>query len=161
MDSAYTALNKHKKQLNIKRSQIFSNTCSKYFFRKVKGIPGSLRHLFSNEDVLVSTDNEILEVCREFYDNLYTPLNAPACKLSNYSTPPEGCYLTDEERTMLSSEITKEDLQFALKSMKLGKSPGADGLTVAFYRQFWPVIGDLVFNSIMHAQKEGHFTIEQ
>ena len=161
LDSAYTALNKRKKQLNIKRSQIFSNTCSKYFFCKVKGIPGSLRHLFSNEDVLVSTDNEILEVCREFYDNLYTPLNAPACKLSNYSTPPEGCYLTDEERTMLSSEITKEDLQFALKSMKLGKSPGVDGLTVAFYRQFWPVIGDLVFNSIMHAQKEGHFTIEQ
>ena len=161
LDLVYADLNKHKKQFNIKRSQIFSNTCSKYFFRKVKGIPGSLRHLFSNDDVLVSTDYEILEICCEFYDNLYTPINTPACNLSNYSTPPQGCYLTDEERQMLSSDITKEDLEYALKSMKLGKSPGVDGLTVAFYHRFWPVIGNLVFNSIMHAQKEGHFTIQQ
>ena len=41
-------INKPQKNSNITRSQVFEDTCSKYFFKKVKGIAGSLRQLFDN-----------------------------------------------------------------------------------------------------------------
>ena len=98
------------KKSNVARSEVFNNTCSKYFFSKVKGIPGALRHIFNNSDVLVSTDYEILEVCTEFYENLFQGGNPPSCKLSNFSTPNSSFYLSDEERVQLAAQITKDDL---------------------------------------------------
>ena len=97
LDTLSISLSVKKKRFNIDCSQVFSDTCSKYFFHKIKGIPGTLRHLFDNSDVLVSTDCEILDLCCIFYGNLYSSQNAPSCKLSNYSVPPNGCYLTDED----------------------------------------------------------------
>ena len=146
---------------NLTRSEVFNNTCSKYFFSKVKGIPGALHHMFNDSDVLVNTDHEILTICTEFYRNLYYGGNSPSCKLSNFSTPALTCYLSDEDRSHLAAEITKEDLEEALQKMKKGKSPGADGLTVEFYRKYWPLIGKLVYNSITFAQHQGEFTFDQ
>lgn len=37
--------------------------------------------------------------------------------------------------------ITEQDLLTALKQMNNGKSPGTDGLTVEFYKFFWPEVG--------------------
>ena len=45
--------------------------------------------------------------------------------------------------------------------MKKGKSLGADGLTVTFYCKYWPIIGNLVYNSIIYAQEQGEFTLDQ
>ena len=45
--------------------------------------------------------------------------------------------------------------------MKLGKSPGADGLMVATYCKFWLILGDLVYNSITYVQQQGYFTYDQ
>ena len=50
----------HHKQRNWRRHDAFSDTCSKYFFSKVKGIPGSLRYIFKSNGELGYTDEEIL-----------------------------------------------------------------------------------------------------
>ena len=52
------------KQRNVTWFAVFNNTCSKYFFKKVKGLPGALRHIFNDQDVLVNSDEEILNVLR-------------------------------------------------------------------------------------------------
>ena len=161
LSTFYDKITDRTKRRNIARADAFSNTCSKYFFRKVKGIPGSLRCLFNDADVLVSTDQELLTLCSEFYENLYSTRAPTFCKLSNYSFPPPDRYLSDAHRDLLAAEITKEDLEFALKSMTTGKSPGADGFTVEFYRKFWPIVGTLVYDSIAAAQNNGHFTYAQ
>ena len=75
------------KQRNVTRFAVFNNTCSKYFFKKVKGMPGALRHIFNDNDALVNSDEEILNVCSTFYENLFGVVNSPSCRLSNYSTP--------------------------------------------------------------------------
>ena len=45
--------------------------------------------------------------------------------------------------------------------MKKGKSPAADGLTITFYRKYWPIVGNLVYDFIKYAQQEGEFTLDQ
>ena len=82
-------INLKKKTRNLSRSQVFGNTCSKYFFKKVKGVPGAIRHLFSDIDQLVTTDHEILDICEALYDNFYSHRNAPHCKFNNFSYLPE------------------------------------------------------------------------
>ena len=150
-----------RKTRNISRSQVFSNTCSSYFFQKVRGIPGALRHIFSEGGDLVTTDEEILTTCQAFYDNLYTNTNPASLRLNNFNCPPSEYYLTDDERQSLGADITKEDVEYALKSMKTKKCPGADGLTVEFYNKYWPLVGDMVYESIIYAYEVGHFTIQQ
>ena len=58
LEQLENVLNTPKKIANTKRAQVFKGTCSKYFFRKVQGIPGSLRQLFDPTGSLVSTDGE-------------------------------------------------------------------------------------------------------
>ena len=154
-------VNTPKQISNVKRSQVFKDTCSKYFFKRVQGIPGSLRHMFNDDGDLVSTDREILAHCSQFYQRLFDQSHSPSCRLTNYSWQPEDKQLTEKQRHDLAQSVTKEDLEYALKYMKKGKSPGADGLTVEFYRRFWPVVGQLVIDSITHAQQVGFFTTYQ
>ena len=40
--------------------------------------------------------------------------------------------------------------------MKINKAPGLDGLSVEFYREFWPEIQDIVTRSFNDAFSEGH-----
>ena len=45
--------------------------------------------------------------------------------------------------------------------MKLGRSPGIDGMMVEFYLEFWDIIGDLLYESIDYAKSVGQFSISQ
>ena len=103
-------------------------------------------------------DKEILDHCSQFYQRLFEQTNSPSCRLSNYNWQPEDKQLTEKQCQDLAQPITKEDLEYSLKHMRTGKSPGSDGLTVEFYRRFWPVVGQLVIDSITNAQEVGHFT---
>ena len=161
LDELSNTMNRHKKAVNVSLSQVFKDTCSKYFFRKVKGVPGSIRQMYDNSHELVSTDTGVLDICTQFYEQLFHEEQTPSCWLSNYSTPAEGNVLSDDEQAMLAQGITKEDLEYSLAHMKRGKSPGLDGLTVEFYCRFWPVVGNLVIDSINEVQELGSFTPHQ
>ena len=71
-------INTPKKITNIKPAQVFKATCSKYFFRKVQGIPGSRRQLFDNTGSLVCTDSGILVLCSDYYQKLFTRGDSPS-----------------------------------------------------------------------------------
>ena len=45
--------------------------------------------------------------------------------------------LSEEEAQLLEGEISDHDCYVAIKNMKLNKSPGSDGIPVAFYLTFW------------------------
>ena len=48
-----------------------------------------------------------------------------------------------------------------MKDMKINKAPGLDGLSVEFYREFWPEIQDIVIRSFNDAFSEGHLSYLQ
>ena len=147
---------------NIKRKRIFANTCSAYFFRKVKGVAGALRFLFNDDgSTRIESDEEILQHCAVFYDNLYGYRSVPTGVYSNFSDNPSTLTLSHEQKEILNAEITEDELHLAIKGMKKLASPGLDGLTVPFYQEFWPLIGRLVFENAKYAVEHEHFSIDQ
>ena len=68
---------------------------------------------------------------------------------------------------ILDSPICFEECENVLKEMRNGKSPGSDGITAEFYKQYWPVIGSQFLevineiystNSLCDTQKRGVLT---
>ena len=62
--------------------------------------------------------------------------------------------LSAEQREELAQNYTSEELEEALKSLPPGSSPGNDGLSVAFYIEFWPMVGG-VLTSLLNASMRG------
>ena len=52
--------------------------------------------------------------------------------------------ISEEEKILLDSPISKEEIDIALKQLKNNKSPGIDGYSAEFFKRFWP---QLVFFS--------------
>ena len=57
--------------------------------------------------------------------------------------------LQPSERTLLESEITLQELTEALYRMKKGKTPGSNGFSVEFFRQFWSELGPFLFRAFV------------
>lgn len=58
-------------------------------------------------------------------------------------------------------DISEDDLLAALKNMKNGKSPGSDGLSVDFYKAFWPTVKGMVWASLTSVLSRGTLSTEQ
>jgi hypothetical protein len=62
---------------------------------------------------------------------------------------------------MLSAEITPMELKEALDTMANDKSPGTDGLSVEFYKNYWPQISKLLFDSVLESMANEKLSNEQ
>ena len=61
---------------------------SKYFFHRFNAIPGSVTHLYDSDGNKHATDEQILTICHEFYEQLY---NKPSQECNTpYAFIPEG-----------------------------------------------------------------------
>ena len=49
----------------------------------------------------------------------------------------------------------------SLKKFKNNKTPGSDGFTIAFYRFFWNVIGQIMVDRFNYAFENGDMSISQ
>ena len=140
------------------------NHPTKYYYR----LPGcrydSIKSLWVNEELTVSSSNDILQECHRFYSNLYNKPFNPNAKVENLQWnflkhAPMGLDVPGFE--LLGKELSKQELYGALKVMKKDASPGPDGLTVRFYLHFWDHIGDLVFNSLKSVESNGKMSDSQ
>ena len=69
--------------------------------------------------------------------------------------------LPDDSRESCEGPITVEELKKAITSMENNKSPGIDGLSMNFYKHFWPLPCEklaLVYN---YAFETGCLTVSQ
>ena len=81
---------------------------------------------------IVREPRQILKLQRKFYQKLYQRNNNVKFAPPNIHGP----RLSSAESEDFEKEIEIEELHAALKSMKNGKTPGSDGLSVDFYKQF-------------------------
>ena len=69
--------------------------------------------------------------------------------------------LKEEQKTELSTSITRDDLFEALRFMEKNKTPGSDGLTKEFYEYFWNYIFETLYKSYNFNLREGCLSVEQ
>jgi len=108
----------------------------------------------------ITSIEDILKCEVEFYKNLYeykSTLN-PDQYLDKVNLEAK---LTEQEANLCEGPITLEECLEAVNGMKSNKSPGLDGLTAEFYKQFWPHISSLVYESFLESQTNGELSRSQ
>ena len=80
----------------------------------------------------------------KFYQDLYTT-NLQETQ-DFYLDRLESPKLTDREILWLDRVIDMDKLSTAMRQLKNNKSPGTDGLPVEFYKKFWPLIDNILYN---------------
>ena len=74
----------------------------------------------------------------------------------------EGAHpsIDSEGKIALTSPITKPKVFAALNSMKPYKAPGPDGFHCIFFKQYWHIVGDDIFQMVQAAVHNGYFDPE-
>lgn len=162
---ALTNLRKTKVQGIILRSKARwaaeGEKVTKYFcnLEKRHYISKQMFKLISHNGQTLSNTDDMLEETREFYQNLYAEKEIEIEDLDTYT--PSLPKLSKDEAEDLEGEITLNEATLSLKSMKNGKSPGTDGITVEFYKFFWKQIGSFVVRSLNEGFSKREMSISQ
>lgn len=117
---------------------------SSYFFNleKYKQKKGSIQKLQRDEDDVVITDyQDILEYQTKFYRKMYAHHDQELRPLP-FIVPR---MLTRDVKDNLDEPLTMQELDVALNSVANDKTPGPDGLSVNFYKKFWPKLRNILF----------------
>ena len=69
--------------------------------------------------------------------------------------------LNDIDKESCERAVTCTEWHNALSSMKSGKSTGYDGLTVDFYRKFWPILGPILVDALNYSFIKGELSESQ
>lgn len=117
---------------------------SSYFFALEK------RNQRRNNISALKIDNNIttnyLDISKHvgsFYKDIYkSNCNINDCDRFIESVKNFAPTISENFKTNCERPITKSEISEAIRSMKKGKSPGNDGLSVEFYLQFWDIIVD-------------------
>ena len=135
---------------------------TRYFFslEKCRRAEQCIRILTKDNLDTISETKDLLAETHSFYKSLFS---AQPCDENVQANFLSGCYPNLSEEACASCEgmLTNEELKKAVYSMENDKSPGIDGLTTNFYKQFWPILGDKLTSVCNHAFHAGHLSITQ
>ena len=125
-------------ELGEKSTSFFFNLEKRIFCRK------NAKKLFNSNGETITDPNEILKMQSEFYKLLYNPTVPNEIELNNiFLTSNEIPVLTEPLKAACEGLIKLNDIEKVLKSMKLNKTPGNDGLPVELYKKFWKTLNKL------------------
>ncbi|GAU23341.1 hypothetical protein TSUD_237950 [Trifolium subterraneum] len=99
------------------------------------------------------TQEELCEVAKNYFDNLFKPRDGDHDPVLNLIHP----RVTDNDNFFLTAPITKVEIQQALFQMHPDKSPGPDGFNPAFYQRFWEHCSDDIFSAASTWLERGYF----
>lgn len=112
--------------------------------------------MIKKDNGVVTSSKEINQVFKCFYENLYTSSCAP--NPEEITTFFSGIHLpsiSNEQKDMLDTPITEEEIRAAISSMKTGKSPGMDGFPVEYYKKFIDILAPILHKVYMEAFERG------
>ena len=140
--------------------------CTKYFcnLENRSWQKKTISRVQDSQGNITSDPDKILSEIQSFYSKLYTFTgwdgisdNVNETLFDKIDIP----RLSDEEKQFLENPITKQEIFDVIKSMKLNKTPGFDGLPIEFYVVFWPDINDLLLQSYNYSLENGLLSISQ
>jgi len=98
-----------------------------------------IHNLSDDQGTFKETLGEILEITHKYYTKLYDA-DRIAVTEQNFFLKNFSQRLTELQRRELDPPLEISEIQEALLTMKKGKTPGPDGLSVEFYVSCWPII---------------------
>ena len=144
-----------------KSSKYFCNLENRGWHRK------NISRLEDNEGNLITDPVAILREIQVFYDNLYSfqddtqgeiDENDINKSLFDKLNIPKLC---EDQKQSLETPLSKQEVYDVIKSMKLNKTPGFDGIPVEFYIVFWPDIWDMLLSSFNYSLQKGMLSHSQ
>ena len=137
--------------LNEKPSKFFLNQEINNYKNK------HIRKLIVDNKTIMSPDG-ILQEEASFYTKLNT---SQTCENDYKDFETDVPNLNDNHRTLCDQDITEYELGKSLAQLANNKTPGSDGLSVEFYKFFWPDIKHIVHNSFKYSFEQEILSIEQ
>ena len=128
--------------------------CTTYFLslEKKRYLEKNMKCEVTEEGVISSNQNTILEEQTKFYKNLYASDESIQFRLM----------LGDGEHVLMEEQKTLCDLPFepdeffdAMMTLKPNKVPGLEGLPIEFYRKFWKVLSPELINMFQYCYDNG------
>ena len=87
--------------------------------------------------------------------------DSPETVTTNFLKNQDIPKLDEEEKEKCEGKLTFNECFRSLLTFQIGKAPGNDGLTVEFYKSFWPLVGHLVVDSLNEAYDCGELSTSQ
>ena len=143
-------------ELGEKPNKYFFNMEKKNYNKKV------IKELKRPDGKITVNDHEIMSDIETFYKNLYTSnVETNSDAFNGFIDNLSFAKLSNEDKMSLEGEITREECKNILKTFQNGKSPGEDGYTAEFYKQFFSLLGQDLTDSLNAAFESGEMSVSQ
>ena len=137
-------------ELGEKPSRYFLNLENKNRINK------TINEIKMDDNTIINDQQRILSELREFYAKLYS--NKKMNEESDYIPTLNPTELSPEQKQALEQDITRKELDVAVKSLKNNKAPGPDGFSPEFYKLFWPQLEHYFRDYVNESHKTGSLT---
>ena len=126
---------------------------TEYFFalEKAKYNAKTCYKMINETGQEISTPDGILQLEKEFYQNLYQEDKEVEFNLLNNTQ----IRVPQEIQKEQEIQITCIDLEKAIKGMKNNKTPGEDGIPIDFYKVFWNKLKEPFHQLVLECHKDG------
>ena len=88
----------------------------------------------------MSHNDDLCRVFSSFYESLFTA-EATEAAIANSLLSNVSSILASTQAYLCDGPLSSDECFAALNGMARGKSTGSDGLPMAFYVKFWPILG--------------------
>ena len=137
---------------------------TKYFLNLEKRnvVNKTITSLYKSDGTCIRDQDELLKEQVLYYKELYKrDENVDYFAYNTFKEDIDLMKLNDENKLCCEGKLTTSECYESLKEMHNNKSPGYDGLTVEFYKCFWPEFKSLVINSLNEGFDCGTMSISQ
>ena len=126
---------------------------SKYFFgmEKHNYVNKTMYSVRRQDGTLTKDYQEILNIQKDFYEKLYTADDQIEFAVLNKN----NVRLNELQKQQLDTPLMQDEIFDALMTLKTGKTPGCDGLTLEFYCKFYGKIKSILFNVYIDCIENG------
>ena len=122
-----------------------------------------IRKLLNKEGQEIINSKAILSELKDFYEDLYDNKHpdTDVDELHNFTKNLTIPKLSNYQQLLCDGQLTNTECYNVLDQLKNNKSPGNDSLTAEFYKHFWPILGNLLVDSLNAAHITGKLSNSQ
>lgn len=133
-----------------------NNKSGKYLAKQIKRNKekSTISTIMNSAGKPTNSPVEINQIFREFCANLYSSDNYPKDKdIKQFLTSLNLPQISPEQKDILDTPLSIDEIQSALNKMPNNKVPGPDGFPAEFYKHFWSILDPLFHRMLTKIQQ--------